>query len=432
MNIQLKYDIVFRAPLGEINSDVQFLAFIRAPLVKLSSFVLLKINLSPIFTQEIINDLSNNIFADYNLEIYSVDESDNNKPVEKLFNKSYKIMSIEPTEPILFNKQNISSYIVLVNPFVHYMSTTNTYNVILENRTAYDAIKDYEDFIKKQYGDIFYFNHVSSNFGLNKFKYEQILIKTNSDLSVPLYLINTYKPFDSFNFYFFDDFNLDENSESEITCHYINLFDKDRIRKFDINRYSDIAGTTKKLGTFPLSDQALSLDKLDQTFTILNKEILYDTIKVTKSSVPKKGSKPQTSTSEIIEDRSIKVGDFINPTQIQKVGKSSQHANLYAPDSHKNAINRFDKFKEFFMKQIDYIQVFETTDCLPDWCKFGRIYNMGNIQETEYQYTPLCIFNIFVRTNAKESYCKHLMRYSMLKYINEDVKFSYFSVLNKT
>ena len=55
---------------------------------------------------------------------------------------------------------------------------------------------------------------------------------------------------------------------------------------------------------------------------------------------------------------------------------------------------------------------------------------MGDIEETEYQFTPLCISNIFVRMNVKEHYCKHLMRYSMLKYLNEDTNFSYFNVLN--
>lgn len=429
MNIQLKYDIVFRTPTGDINSDIQFLTFVRAPLVKHSSFAILKINIPTILTQQMINDLTNNIFDDYSLEIYTVDESRDDKKVEKLFNKTYKVMFVETTEPILFDKQNMTVYIVLMNPFIHYMSTTNTYNIILNNVTGYEAIQEYEEFIKKQYGNIFHFNHVVSNYSLNKFKYEQILVKTNSDLSVPVHLINTYKPFDSFNFYFFDDFNIDEDNDSEITCHYINLFDKDRIRKLDVSKYTDVLGTTKKLETFPLSDQNLDLDKIDQTFTILNREMLYQTQKNTNSNVPKRGSKTEVKNSKIIEQREVKVGNFVSPIQIKRVSKSSQHANIYSPDSPKQAMYRFQLFREFFMKHIEHIQVFESTECLPDWCKFGRLYNMGTIDETTYQYTPLCIFNIFVRINIKESFCKHLARYSMLKYLNEDIDYSYFKVL---
>ena len=422
MNIQLKYDIVFRTPYGEINSDVQFLTFVRSPLIKVSSFALMKINLTQTLTQQIINDLANNLFSDYSLEIYTVDESKSDIKVEKLFNKPYKILYIEPTEPISFEKQNISSY----------MSTTNTYNTILENVTAYQAIKKYEEFIKKQYGDIFKFKDITSNFELNKFKYEQILVKTKSDLDVPLYLINTYKPFNSFCFYFFDDFNLDEDSDNEITCHFINLFDKEKIRKYDITKYSDILGTTKRLDIFPLSDPTLKLDKMDQTLNISNREIIYNTIKKTKSKVPKKNSNSDVKTSKILDEREVKIGNFTNPIKMTDVSSSSQHTNIYSPDTTENAINRFEILREFFLKHIDHIQTFETTDCLPDWCKFGKLYNMGNMGETEYLYTPLCIFNIFVRINAKESFCKHLSRYSMLKYLDDDVEHSYFNVLKDT
>ncbi len=431
MNIQLKYDIVFRTPFGEVNSDIQFLTFVRAPLVKLSSFAVLKINLTPTLTQQIINDLTNNIFADYNIEIYTVDESSSDKKVEKLFNKTFKILNIEPVEPILFDKQNISSYIVLVNPFIHYMSTTNTYNIILENLTALEAIEEFETFIKSQYGNIFNFNRIGSTFGLNKFKYEQLLIKTNSDLTVPTHLINTYKPYDSFNFYFFDDFDIDEETETEITCHHINLFDKDQIRKIDVTKFVDVAGTTKKLDVYPLSDQNLNLDKIDQTFTIVNREALYNTKKMTQSRVPKRASSAQSKVSNIIENRDVQIGNFTTPFQINKVTKSSQHANIYSPDNEENAIYRFEIFREFFMKHIEHIQTFETTECLPDWCKFGKLYNMGDVQETQYQYTPLCIFNIFVRANIKEPYCRHIVRYNMLKYLDDDIDYSYFNILTK-
>jgi hypothetical protein len=432
MNIQLKYDIVFRTPFGEVNSDIQFLTFVRAPLVKLSSFAILKINLSPTLIQQMINDLTNNIFVDYSLEIYTVDEARDDIPVEKLFNKTFKVVNVESTEPIIFDKQSISCYLVLVNPFIHYMSTTNTFNVILENITAFDAIKEFEKFIKDQYGNIFNFNSIASSYGLNKFKYEQILVKTNSDLSVPVHLINTYKPFDSFNFYFFDDFYLDEDNESEITCHHINLFDKDRLRKIDVTQFIDVMGTTKKLDVHPLSDQKLSLDKLDQTFTVLNREMLYSTTKQTQSKIPKRGSAAESKTATITDNRIIKVGNFVAPSQIQTIDKSSQHANIYSPDSVDNAINRFEIFRDFFMKHIEHIQTFESTECLPDWCKFGHLYNMGNLEETEYQYTPLCIFNMFVRINIKETYCQHMSRYSMLKYLDEDAEYSYFNVLKES
>jgi hypothetical protein len=44
---------------------------------------------------------------------------------------------------------------------------------------------------------------------------------------------------------------------------------------------------------------------------------------------------------------------------------------------------------------------------------------------TSFLYTPINIVNIFARANMKEHYCSHLVRYSMLKFIEEDVSASY-------
>jgi hypothetical protein len=352
MDTQIRYEIVLRAPMGEMYSDISYLSFIRTPLIKNCSYAILKINLPPILIQGMINDLDNNIFENYNLEIYSLDELAKDKKVTSLFSKLFKVLYVNPLEPLTFDKTDYPCKIVLSNPFFHYMSTANTYNTILEGKTAYEAIKDYEKFIKESYGDIFKFKHTGTKSELNNYKYEQLLVKAPNDLNVPIYLINTYKPFNSFNFYFFDDFYINEDSDNEITAHYLNIFDKNQFKKFDIKLFGDINGSTKKLKICSVSDQSLNLDKEKQSITVLTREGKCSNIKSSSCSIPKHTGKAQLNSEELMIDRKVQIGQFVNPIERQKFNQSSQHINIYAPDTEENAIYRFTNFKEFFIKKL--------------------------------------------------------------------------------
>lgn len=432
MNTQLKFEVVLRAPLGELYNDVIYLSFIRAPIVKQSSFAKLKINLPPILIQQISNDLSNNLYQDFKIEIYIIDEQNKNKPVTLIFSKLYKILFAKPLEPITFDKQVYPCQLILANPFIHYMSTTNTYNVILENKTGYEAIKDYEEFIAKTHGNIFKFRHVGTDSEVNEYKYEQILVKTPNDISVPTYLINTYKPFHTFSFYFFDDFYISSDSDNEITCHYLNLFEKNQIEQFDILESGpDVVFTIKKLEQYPLSDQFLDLDKTDQTFTVTNREILYHTEKSIKSNIITHQS-PSVLNEALADNRDTQIVDATDPLQRDEIKQSTQHVNIYSPDDIESTKKRFIDLKDFFMTKVDVSQVFEIAHCLPDWCQFGKLYNMdANENEQDlFLYTPLSIVNIFHRNNVKEHYCSHMVKTNMLKFIDEDIdEYSYSATL---
>lgn len=429
MDSQIKYEIVFRSPMGEIYTDVGYLSFIRTPLIKSCSYAVLRLNLTAILILGMINDLNNNIFPDYSIEIYSVDESAKNKRVTLLFSKLFKVLFVKPLEAMTFDKSNYPCKVVLSNPFFHYMSTANTYNKILEGKTAYDAIKDFEGFIKTSHGDIFKTRHIGTKSEVNDYKYEQMLIKAPDDLNVPTYIINTFKPFNSFNFYFFDDFHLSDDSENEITTHYLNIFDIKQFKTFDIKLYGDINGATKKLKIFTVSDQTLNLDKENQSVTVTSREAKYSTTKSFNSTLPKHNKTPST-VETLMENRSIQVGQYSGPIEKQNFGQSSQHINIYAPDTEENALYRFENFKKFFIGKLDYIQVYETTNCLPDWCQFGYTYNMDLEDSSSFLYTPINIVNIFARVNNKEHYCNHLVRYSMLKFIEEEVASSYWKGVN--
>ena len=305
------------------------------------------------------------------------------------------------------------------------MSTANTYNTILEGKTGYDAIKEFEEFIKNTHGDIFKSKHIGTNSNINPYQYEQLLIKAKNDLNVPTYIINTFKPFNSFNFYFFDDFYIGEDSDNQIICHYINLINKNNLSEFDISRYADIIGTSNKLSIIPISDQFLNLDKENETITVLNRDVNYNTKKSFQSNIPKQSTSGKLNKTELVDDRHVQIGEYINPIQKNSFNASSQHINIYSPDSPDYAIERFKIFKDFFINKIDNIQIYETSNCLPDWCQFGKLYNLDIEDPTSFIYTPINIVNIFIRNNIKQHYCSHLVRYSMLKFIDDDVDSSF-------
>jgi len=232
------YEIGFEnTETKEYYYDILQCAFFRTPLIKQASYTILKINLPPLLIQYILNDINNNNHYNklkFNLVIYLVDREKRYKRVKKVYYKNFVVINLELLENFLPNKDRLSCRLLLVNPVLHYMNNTNTFNKIFENITAYEAIEKYESFLKQTYGDTFYINHISPDVNKSTFKYEQMLIKIKNDMNVPTEIINTYKPFHTFNYYFFDDFYISDECDKDISCTFLNLYDRTKLRQFDI------------------------------------------------------------------------------------------------------------------------------------------------------------------------------------------------------
>ena len=404
----------------EYYHDVSYCSFLRTPIFKQATYCILQINLPPILLHQIRNDISDTNHPKFNLTIYLVDRQNDYNRIKQIFYKNYLVLNIKATERETADKKRIQCKLILVNPILYYMNNNNTYNIILKNKTAYQAIQDYEQFIKKIYGNTFYSNHIIDQNNINNYIYEQILIRTINDLNVPTELINVYKPFHSFNYYFFDDFNLSSKCDKDISCTYLNLFNKDVLTKFDINEFAEICQNLKMIKTVQLNDNNYELTKNSESFNFNHQEIVYESDKSVSSSVPKQDTQTSEETElvektdrkiNLVKSSNLNIGKNENP-----ISQSSQQTIIYSPDSIENSKLRYKKAKELLNKKFENLSLFESINSYPDWLQFGKLYNFELDDQASFYYTPFSIINIFQRKVEKEHYLNHIIKFSCLKF----------------
>jgi len=126
------------------------------------------------------------------------------------------------------------------------------------------------------------------------------------------------------------------------------------------------------------NDDFFTTDKQDETINYNHQEIIYDNPKSFKAKVPKQ----KTIVSEKInlifgQDINIDRQIYYNESQNLKgmeynnIGLSSQHTNIYTPDSVSNANKRYTLTKNLFKEIFFNITSMECIGSNIDWLQFG-------------------------------------------------------------
>jgi len=223
---------------GYKTNDVSEFSVFRCPFEKTSSFTILTVNMQTIMFMGIETECKAHNFPSINITIKQNDKSlyepDTYGEVKEIATKNYLILNIEGDEKPNLAEPYTSVTLYLANPVLYYLNTTNSYNKIIEDKTGLETLKDFEQHLTSIYGcKTFEFTKIGDNINLNSYKYEQILIRLKNDLLIPTWIIQNYKPFDSFSFYFFDDFCITDQNSKDIIGYLINLIDKDQFSKMD-------------------------------------------------------------------------------------------------------------------------------------------------------------------------------------------------------
>ncbi len=417
------YEVGFEAE-GNYYYDILFSAFFRLPLTKQATYNILRVNLPPLFIQSTINNIRINQHTPCKLVIFLVDRNNNFKRVKKLFYKSFIILNLQLMEAFIPNKDRLNCKLLLGNPILYYMNHTNTYNKILENVTAYDVINDFESFIKTTHGDTFYKNHIGTSVNLNSYVYEQILIRLRDDLNVPTEIIDTYKPFHTLTYYLFDDFHLSDICDKDISCTYLNLYDKDQLAKFDITEYSEILQNIKYIKETKINDDLFTVDKKNETININHQDIYYDNLKAVKSVVPKQTTVMAEKFDLIFGEVDYERKMYYTQDQQEQnpITPSSMDTNIYAPDSIGNGNARYSSTKSLLNDIFFNVTSMECHRSFVDWLQFGKLYNfeLDPYDTNLFYYTPISIINIFQRKVMKEHYMEHIMKFDCIKYLNPE------------
>jgi len=414
---QLHYEVIIEFGNSSMR-DVNYCAFIRSPIVKQASFCIVELFMSQVLARQLHSDLARNMYPYIKVLIYTDDESDTNE-MQNIYSKTLQCLDMKTDKNIRFEEDRIHTTLIMVHPILYYLGNNNTFNRIFLNTTASGVLSAYEGFITSEFGDIFKFNHVGSEVQQNSFIYRQILTRAANDLSIPDYLIYNCKINNSYCYYFYDIFHIADDSTNEICCNYINLYDRTKFKKVDVSEYFDKQLTVDHIETRGMSDIFHKLiDKRGNRFILKEPNIRAEYEKEPKLTSLDKKLKPTEQEFEIVEARKVKIQ--IEKSMISHLySGSSAVSTLYCPDDIGNGQSRYNNALQLLQDKILQIEIYEMSNCLPDFPQFNHIYNLEDYNETNYNYVPISIVNIFNRKNYREHYLYHLSKTAMIRYKNE-------------
>lgn len=423
------YKIRLLSPRGEPFDDVIYCACIRAPFLKKASYWILKINTTSLWAQQLFNDLSSPTNIQLKLEIYektdeSKDDIDSMTKIRSHFCTCIEARNAANSAQINLTDQNTEAILILVDHFLLDMSLKSNFNKNTQNKTAYDTIKSYQDKLKEIYGDVFWFNHLIDDENINKTEYENILT-TVSDIQITDYLLYNRNALNNISFYFFDDFCLDKDlTQGYIAGQLIDLSNKDKLKKFDIGKYSDTLMSSNIIKVIPVKDVFGNLTKGFDSFVFKTK-YMFSKIdsELTKVLYYPKLVSVTESEHEILEGRTSKISlpdsiKFDNKTE-NSLDKRQRSMTIYVPDNKEDAKKRLENFKVFFNSRVKQLVEIQTDDCFCDWLQFGYIYTFDQFYKDQYIFTPISICNIFYK-DSREFTTRHLTRSLMIEYYRDD------------
>lgn len=410
--------------LPQIN-DFAYLMFIRQPGFKAASYAIAQANIPETTLRVIESENSTTSRTEFQLQISRIKTDDNEKDEKvDLFYSSFVYIILPkdhskrpaPMSRVAGTLPNVPVTMILIHPVLYDMQKHNSFNFVynIDERTILNIIKgDYLDDIKKKRAatspsKTIKFKLFADMDTVNKSTYGQITIpSTISELQTPEYLIDSYKPFSTPSFWFFDTFNYGNydkssdpvNGEIPIWAILLNFFNAvDKFQKIDISKDNDIQYWTQLISSIPYTDTLGTLCKEDSVANFINTTDMTQKRELL-------GKIPSTlKTDNTLEKQEERVSSL----------------EIYYPDNIETAKQRIFDCVNLMQNQIFGVEIYETSNTTPEWLKFGCLYNIERDANTQvnlnkYIHTPLSIINIFLRREQIGGRMEHLMKYSMLR-----------------
>ncbi len=420
----LKYELEVDIQGIKFN-DVNNMMVFRCPIQHTASFAILDVMMHITHYNHLTIDIGQQIYPDVKIAFYIINPQ-KSRPAEKagervkdLGIKNYLAIYIEPNEFPAADAKYIQCTMYLVNPVLYYLNNTNSYNVILTEITALDIISGYEGHLKKTYGSkTFEFIKVGETEKQNSYQYEQILVRMENDLLIPSWVIQNYKPFNSFGFYFHDDFRFDDKVKTDITGYLINLVNKEvftKIESLKESKWGDVVIGNKFINTTPIGDRFNQLGQENASKIVKGSQIDFKFKKaIGIATVPQ--IYVQTIPQQVEVGRNIM---SIKGFKSESIVEPTEQTLIYAPDEISSAISRLETVRKQITEDIEAIYRYYIRDSHVDFLQFGKLYNINPMTPHEYLYTPISIVNCFVRDTGRQPTMVHNVYYQMIKYKGE-------------
>ena len=404
-----------------IHDDINCCVIVKAPLLQHASYCIVQLNLNTMIFNTIRSQINQSIFPTVYLSIYSVD--DDKEDQRLIFQKTLKCLKIKETndEQDNFDKKEPQVDLLLVHPILLQLDKTQAFisQGKQKNTTASDALLKFENYLKETFFNndekSVTFNKVGDNLYKNEHVYDEIFVSTTNDLNVPTHIIQNFKTNDSFCFHFFDAFDFSADHESDVVCHFINLNADEQMGQVD-TICEDTDFTVNLVKNINLTDTHDRL-RLEGTFVFENPNgsniIKNLTPENSVNTYPASGEKTESLTDRYYSG---------STTELEVAESKPIHTKttkIYTPDTAQNAMNRLTHCSELIVNKIISIHAYEVSNCLPEFPKFGKLYNIQKFEDEKINHTPFHIINIFQRKQYRENTLFHYAHCAFLKYRKE-------------
>jgi catabolite regulation protein CreA len=225
-----------------------------------------------------------------------------------------------------------------------------------------------------------------------------------------------YKPFHTFNYYFFDDFRLEKGTTTDITCFLINLGNIESFNKRSVwaENQSEISISNTLVKSDNLSDTFNELFQKKSSLIVKSYDQEFGFRKVTEKH-PVMISQV-TSSADNNANTSRGAAVIKTKTAINNQFDPTEQTLIYASDSIENGIKRFDLVSGQFRNRIHSLETFYMRDSHPDFLQFNHCYDISPLAMNEYDYVPLSIINSFARETEKVPIFSHHCNYQMIRF----------------
>lgn len=428
INTSWRYEIVLRMDDYEFNDVIYYVVY-RLPMVYTSSFSRLSIMLPPNIIQNINELIGQSKYPHVFIDIYSPDDLTGSR-INLICSKPYRIINTIGEYNITSPKQLIT--LQLCNSVLYKMSTTFTFDKLIENKTGKEILDTYHEFIKIIYGDVF---NIHYKCDLNNFfnhKYEQTIFHDNSDLLIPKNIIQSRCPSKFFPVYFFDDFYFGNTENNLINIFYLDFTDlnsHDQATNFSNLIESIFNIESKKI--IPFGDNSKSLDKFNE-YTSKTYIDLENMVSIPLQKQKGKNFTFINSTNELLihPNKTIYNNDVTFGNDLI-IDQSNFEMNLHFSDSINNIHERIQNCYNFFKDGPRSVRYVTTTYGLLDWVHFGFKYAIDPQTPQDYRFIPFNIINIFKRelkdimsertdSNIEPVWCKYFCKTVFLEYESKE------------
>jgi len=415
-------------------NDLQAFYAIRTPLHKVSSFSIITCAIENSLFTVIENYIKLNMTVICEVSIGLVDHTKNvvgssseKQIIKELLKKTYyldycKLVNIDPA---VKNNRNLMPVVnfFLVNPAIWYLSTHKMYNILFENKTSMQVLEEVEKLISLDFKDTFNFKDYRLGIEPNKYKYEQLLVRSANDLLTPINIIKNYKPINKFSYYFFDDFYYTSELKTNlIPVFFIALDRKTPFNQIDVNgpQYKDFTSSTKLTSSSAITDKydffkndakknnLIKTDNNNEWNFTLNKE---------KSKIPVFTGKNENDKKKEENFGRFQYQQDFTFQQVEK-DSATDILKIYSPERGENdsSLERFSLCSDLYRNQLLSICNFESENLFIDFLQFNRIYNLEIDNVSNFSHVPIGIVNIFYKRSVSEKIYRHTAKFQTLQF----------------